>query len=135
MNRSIPCACSYSLKPLSLPNLTPNHPKMACPTLRLILIRFACILAVHGAPILPEQTAPGKSAGSSWTKEEVITLLGIFVAIVAIFVMVFFASPSVRNWFTRKKLPHEAFHAPLIGTKAALRANNKTQCERNGTNT
>jgi heme/copper-type cytochrome/quinol oxidase subunit 2 len=84
-------------------------------TLRLILILFAYSLAVQGAPATSTQTSPNQS---DWSKETIFALISVvvalitaFLAVMTIFIMVFFASPSTRNWITRKETSYKAIHS------------------------
>jgi hypothetical protein len=75
------------------------------PTLFTIFIpMFAFVLAIHAAPVPPSSTnttllvAPTFASPSSWSKEAIITLVGVAVAVVSVFVAIVLSSSKLRQW-------------------------------------
>jgi len=73
---------------------------LTCPILSLAAIASA----VHAAPVKPSQPEPSQPQ-SSWSKEAIFSLIGLFAAILTILAMFLMASPSARKWCT-----HEPTH-------------------------
>jgi uncharacterized membrane protein YdbT with pleckstrin-like domain len=63
-----------------------------------LIILLATTLVVHAIPVEFDQAESTNSQGLN--KEAIFTLVGVFLALVAIVVMVILALPSVRRWFT-----------------------------------
>ena len=58
---------------------------------------FLAILA-HGAPLQPSQTS---APASGWSREAIVTLIGVFVAVIGIGITLI-ASPKMRSTVKRE---------------------------------
>lgn len=74
-----------------------------------LIFLFAKVLVVHAAPLQPNQAESTHSQG--WDKEAIFTLVGVFLALVAIIVMIILALPSARKWCASENILSDALKA------------------------
>jgi hypothetical protein len=57
------------------------------------------LLAAHAAPIPPAGLPSTQSTTPGWSKEAILTLVGVVIAIIGIFITVMKTSQTAGTWF------------------------------------
>ncbi|KAH5390998.1 hypothetical protein HBI32_237350 [Parastagonospora nodorum] len=89
-----------------------------------LIVLPATTLVVHAVPVELDQVESTHSQG--WNKEAIFTLVGVFLALVAIVVMVILALPSVRRWFTSTRSDTELASMEGAAWEEYMEAKKKT---------
>jgi hypothetical protein len=81
----------------------------------LVFWFIPCIEAVSIPSVRDGQSStPGDPARTSWSRQDIFTLIGVCVAITSILVGLLVALPGLRGWlckpFHRKLNPHSTHH-------------------------
>ncbi|KAH7084958.1 hypothetical protein BKA63DRAFT_498576 [Paraphoma chrysanthemicola] len=58
------------------------------------------IVHANAAPIEPPNTPASTTASSWWSRQDILTLVSVIVAIGGIFIVLFISLPKFRTWFS-----------------------------------